>query len=146
MLPASVGSTMKLNRIMNWLEILGAIGGSAGVVALIKVGVDVYMARSGKTKVDVGNMKEMLDEAHKMYDEATERYNQLVLKFDDYKDDIEKKEEKLYAKIGDLVSKFNKLERTVTQAYRCKYPENIQDCPVVKSYEEKHFCENCGNK
>lgn len=128
---------------MNWIEILSTIGGSAGLVALIKVGIDLYNAKSSKTKVDVGNMQEMLDEAHKMYDEATERYNNLVSRFDSYKEDIEKKEEKRDAKISELISKFNKLERTVTQAYRCKYPENIQDCPVVKSYEEKHLCEDC---
>ena len=113
------------------------------MVALIKVGIDLYNAKASKTKVDVGNMQEMLDEAHKMYDEATERYNNLVSRFDSYKEDIEKKEEKRDAKISELISKFNKLERTVTQAYRCKYPENIQDCPVVKSYEEKHLCEDC---
>ena len=128
---------------MNWIEILSTIGGSAGLVALIKVGIDLYNAKSSKTKVDVGNMQEMLDEAHKMYDEATERYNNLVSRFDSYKEDIEKKEEKRDAKISELINKFNKLERTVTQAYRCKYPENIQDCPVVKSYEEKHLCEDC---
>lgn len=128
---------------MNWLEIIGAIGGSAGVVALIKVGIDVFNARSNKTKVDVGNMQEMLDEAHKMYDEATKRYNSLVEKFDLYKEEAEKKEEKRDNMIGDVIKKVNKLERTVTQAYRCKYPENIYDCPVVKSYEAKHLCEDC---
>ena len=128
---------------MNWIEILGTIGGSAGLVALIKVGIDLYNAKSGKTKVDVANMQEMLKEAHKMYDEATNRYNNIVTRFDTYKEEIEKKEEKRDAKISELINKFNKLERTVTQAYRCKYPENIQDCPVVKSYEEKHLCEDC---
>lgn len=131
---------------MNWLETLGAIGGTAGVVALIKVGVDIYMAKSGKTKVDVGNMKEMLEEAHKMYDTINERYNNSEKKFDEYKQEVEEREERRDKKIGELINKFNKLERTVTQAYRCKYPENIQDCPVVKSYEEKHLCENCGSK
>ena len=136
---------MKINEEMTVLEIIGAIGGSAGIVALIKVGIDVFNAKSNKTKVDVGNMQEMLEEAHKMYDMATERHNQLEKKFDEYKDDVDKREEKYDAKIDKLVKKFNKLERTVTQAYRCKYPENIQDCPVVKSYEEKHICEDCGS-
>ena len=130
---------------MNWLETLGAIGGTAGLVALIKVGVDIYMAKSGKTKVDVGNMKEMLEEAHKMYDTINERYNNSEKRFDEYKEEVEAREERRDKKISELISKFNKLERTVTQAYRCKYPENIQDCPVVKSYEEKHLCEDCGN-
>lgn len=129
---------------MNWLETLGAIGGTAGLVALIKVGVDIYMAKSGKTKVDVGNMSEMLDEAHKMYDEANKRYDKLVQKFDEYEAEVERREEKYDAKIDGLLKKFNKLERTVTQAYRCKFPTNIMECPVVHAYEEK-LCEECGN-
>lgn len=44
---------------MSWLEILGAIGGSAGIVALIKVGIDLYNAKSNKTKVDVSNMQKI---------------------------------------------------------------------------------------
>ena len=131
---------------MNWISVLGALGGSAGVVALIKVGIDVYMAKSGKTKADVSNLKEMLEEAHKMYDVATERYNAIVKKFDEYKEEVDKREEKRDRKILEVLKTVNKLERTVTQAYRCKYPANIQDCPVVKSYEEKHLCEDCGNK
>lgn len=128
---------------MNWIEILSTVGGSAGVVALIKVGLDLYNAKSGKTKVDVGNMQSMLDEAHKMYDEATKRYENLAKRFDEYKDEADQKEERRDNKIEELINKFNRLERTVTQAYRCKYPENIQDCPVVKSYEEKHLCDDC---
>ena len=123
---------------MSWLEILGAVGGSAGIVALVKAGIDLFMAKSSKTKVDVSNMQEMLDEAHKMYDEATTRYNNLAKRFDEYKDRCDKK-------IDDVLCKFNILERTVTQAYRCKYPENIQDCPVVKSYEAKH-CDACAKE
>lgn len=102
------------------------------------------MAKSGKTKVDVANMQEMLNEAHKMYDTINKRYNDSEQKFEEYKEEVEAREERRDKKIGELISKFNKLERTVTQAYRCKYPENIQDCPVVKSYEEKHLCEDCG--
>jgi hypothetical protein len=41
-----------------------------------------------------------------------------------------------------LRGKVNTLERVTTQAYRCRYPENITDCPVVKAYEEKH-CDWC---
>ena len=110
------------------MEWLSWIGGGAGLVALIKVCIDVFMAKSGKTKVDVGNMREMLDEAHKMYDKSMGRYEELEKKFDQ------------------IVSKVNKLERTVTQAYRCRYPQNIQDCPVISEYEKKHLCEDCHNR
>ena len=41
-----------------------------------------------------------------------------------------------------LRNQVNTLERVTTQAYRCKYPDNIQDCPVVKAYEAK-CCDAC---
>ena len=131
---------------MNWLDIIGPLGGAAGIVAFIKAGIDVYMAKSGKTKVDVANMQDMLTEAHKMYDAVTARYIKLEKAFDDYKVEVEKREEKRDKEIGEVSRTVNKLERTVTQAYRCRYPENIQDCPVVKSYEEKLLCEDCAAK
>ena len=130
---------------MTALEIIGAIGGSAGIVALVKVGIDVFQAKSKKTSVDIDNMKEMLEEAHKMFDKATERYNGLVDKFDAYKEEVDKREEENNAKITKILAKVNKLERTVTQAYRCKYPQNILDCPVISEYEKKHLCADCTN-
>ena len=54
-----VGSILNFNLRNGWLEILGAIGGSAGIVALIKVGIDLYNAKSNKTKVDVSNMQKI---------------------------------------------------------------------------------------
>lgn len=131
---------------MNWLDVLGAVGGTAGVVSLAKVGIDVFMAKSGKTKVDVGNMQEMLNEAHKMFDEANKRYNALAKRFDEYKEESDKREEKYDKKIEVVENKVLSLERTVTQAYRCKYPDNIQDCPVVKAYEERTACDSCRAK
>lgn len=124
------------------MEWFSWVGGSAGLVALIKVGIDLFMAKSGRTKVDISNMQEMINEAHRMYDEATKRYNVLAERFDSYKEETDAREEKYEKKIDGVIAKVNTLERTVTQAYRCKYPENIQDCPVVKAYESKH-CEHC---
>ena len=40
-----------------------------------------------------------------------------------------------------LRGKVNALERSVTQAYRCKYPTTMSDCPVVREYEAKHLYE-----
>ena len=127
---------------MTGIEILAAIGGTAGVASIVKVGIDIYNAKSNKATVDVGNMSNMLSEAHKMFDKENERYNALAERFDKYQQEQDAKEAKCDEKIEQVVTKLNQLERTVTQAYRCKYPENIQDCPVVKAYEAR-VCDAC---
>ena len=135
---------------MSWLEIVGAVGGSAGVVALIKAGIDIYNARSNRTSVDVQNLKEMLDEAHKMFDEATERVDKLEAKMDADREKSREYIESLRDRIQHLESadrnkeqRLNVLEKVVNVAWRCKYPENVDDCPVIQEYEKRKLCEGC---
>lgn len=138
---------------MNWLEILGAIGGSAGVVALVKVGIDVFNAKSNRTKVDIGNMQEMLNEAHRMYEEMTEKYNSLEKRIDEdrdksriYIDQLRDRILKVEDKSQKQEERINNMEKVINVAWRCKYPENVSDCPVIKEYETRHLCMNCANK
>ena len=135
---------------MSWLEILGAIGGSAGVVALIKIGLDVYNAKSNKTKVDVSNMQEMLEESHKMFNEAIKRYEAAEkrveenrLQFKNYVDDLRAEVNLLKEADRDKDSRINNLEKVVNVAWRCKYPENVKDCPVVQEFEKRQMCNGC---
>lgn len=135
---------------MSWLEILGAIGGSAGIVALAKVGIDLYNARSNKTKVDVSNMQEMLEESHKMFNEAIKRYESAEkrieenrLQFKGYVDDLRKEVVELKELDKDKERRINQLEKVVNVAWRCKYPENVKDCPVVQEFEKRHLCQGC---
>lgn len=131
---------------MEWYEILtlilGAFGGTAGLVGL-------YKAKAEKTGIDITNMKEMLEEAHKMYDEMKEEKELINKEFHDYKEENMKY-------IGEFKDRFAKVERrldktenivlqlkgAVYQGYRCKYPQNIEDCPVIKEYE-KTQCDKC---
>ena len=135
---------------MSWLEILGAIGGSAGIVALIKVGIDLYNAKSNKTKVDVSNMQEMLEESHKMFNEAIKRYEAAEkrveenrLQFKNYVDDLRTEVNLLKEADRDKESRINNLEKVVNVAWRCKYPENVKDCPVVQEFEKRQMCNGC---
>ena len=135
---------------MSWLEVLGAVGGSAGVVALIKIGLDVYNAKSNKTKVDVSNMQEMLEESHKMFNEAIKRYEAAEkrveenrLQFKNYVDDLRSEVNLLKEADRDKESRINNLEKVVNVAWRCKYPENVKDCPVVQEFEKRQMCNGC---
>lgn len=135
---------------MEWYNIalllLGGIGGIGGIGGCIAI----YKAKSEKTGIDIGNMKEMLNEAHKMFDAICEEKEKVQEEFDEYK-----KENMKY--IGEFKERFSKVERrlsnaeesvlklkgAVYQGYRCKYPDSIEDCPVIKEYEKSH-CSRCG--
>lgn len=134
---------------MTWYEILGALGGLGGVSAFF---IAIYNAKSNKQTIDIGNMQTMLDEAHKMYDEIKEEKEIVNKEFHDYKTETmhyiaEFKER--FAKLENRLDKtedevFN-LKKSIYQGYRCKYPEKIEDCPVLKEYE-KFKCNLCDNK
>jgi predicted nuclease with TOPRIM domain len=135
---------------MNWLNILGAIGGSAGIVALIKAGIDLYMAKGNRTSVDVKNMQEMLDEAHKMFDEVVSKYYALEERMEKdraeagkYVDGLRNRILKIEEKSQNQEERINKMEKVINLAWRCKYPENVSDCPVIQEYEKRHLCDGC---
>lgn len=135
---------------MNWLDIITAIGGSAGIVALVKVGIDVFNAKSNKTTVDIKNMQEMLNEAHRMFNEAVAKYDALEKRIDEdrdkshvYIEGLRNRIVKIEEKSQKQEERINNMEKVINLAWRCKYPENVSDCPVIKEYEKRHLCENC---
>lgn len=131
---------------MEWYNIIailiGALGGTAGFIGL-------YKAKSEKTTIDIGNMQSMLDEAHKMYDDMKVEKESVNQDYTEYK-----RETMQY--ITEFKDRFAKVERRLDRAedavfqlkgaiyrgYRCQYPINIEDCPVIKEYE-KIQCERC---
>lgn len=134
---------------MTWYEvlvgILGVFGGGAGLIS-------IYQAKSNKQTIDIGNMQTMLDEAHKMYDEMKEEKESVNKEFHDYKTETmhyiaEFKERfaKLEKRLDKTEDEVFGLKQSVYQGYRCKFPEKIEDCPVLKEYE-KFKCNLCDNK
>ena len=137
------GVFLKLDLGMNWLEIIGAVGGAAGIVALGKLGIDIFFARSNRNTVDLENMEKMLKD-------SMEHNEKLDAKFEDFQKRSHEYVENLRGRISAIETKshqqeerINKLEKVVNVAWRCKYPDNISDCPVIKEYENRHLCEAC---
>lgn len=128
---------------MNWIEIIGLIGGGAGIVALIKAGIDVYNAKSNRTTVDLGNMQKMLDDALKRNDELDRKFNSFMDKTHGYVAELRNAIASRDDKIDKLDERVNHMEKVVNVAWRCKYPDNISDCPVIQEYEKRHLCEGC---
>lgn len=134
---------------MVWYEIVallvGALGGTAGLIGL-------YKAKAEKTGIDIGNMQEMLNEAHKMFDSACEEKEAIQKEFSDYKAENMKYIGEFKMRFAKVEERLDKAEESVLnlkgaiyQGYRCKYPKNIEECPVIKEYEKEH-CKKCATQ
>lgn len=124
---------------MEWYNILaivlGAFGGVGGFVAL-------YKAKPEKTSIEVKNMQEMLEEAHRMYDDARNETKELREEFSEYKKENMGYIAEFKARFAKVENRLEKTELAVYQGYRCPFPPKIADCPVLKEYE-KGNCSEC---
>lgn len=124
---------------MEWYEILisavATLGGVGGFVS-------IYKAKPEKTSIEVQNMKEILDEAHKMYDDARTETKELREEFSDYKEENMKYIAEFKERFAKVEGRLEKTELAVYQGYRCPFPPKVADCPVLKEYE-RGSCEEC---
>jgi hypothetical protein len=123
---------------MEWYNILvlivGALGGTAGIIS-------IYHAKSNKDTIDIKNMQEMLDEAHKMYNEMNEIRQTETEAFKKYKEDTMKYIEEFkmrFKKLEDRLSESEevvlKLRSSIYSCYRCTLPSKIDECPVLVAF------------
>lgn len=124
---------------MEWynivIGIIAAIGGVGGIIA-------IYKARPEKESIIVKNMREMLDEAHNLYEEMKSERNEVRREFDEYKDETDNRFEKVEDKLDRTENTVTKLEGAINRGYGCRYPDNPSDCPVIKEYERIN-CKEC---
>ena len=131
---------------MEWYEIvISAVATLGGVGGFISI----YKAKPEKTSIEVQNMKEMLGEAHKMFDKIKEEKEAEHEAFEEYKKNnmeyvAEFKER--FQKVEDRLDKAEKfvftLKSAIYRGYRCPYPPNIEDCPIIKAYKGEG-CDEC---
>lgn len=131
---------------MEWYEIVIAlvstIGGISGIIS-------IYKAKPERTGLEIKNMKEMLDEAHKMYNGMRTEKEAEHEAFVSYKNETMAYVAEFKQRFATLEKRLDKAEDAVFslkgaiyQGYRCKYPDNIKDCPVIQEYENNH-CKDC---
>ena len=121
---------------MNWLEIVGAIGGTAGIVALIKAGIDIYNARPNRDKLELdvlNSVIERLDKELARKEEEFSRYKQ------DVSDRVTEVKQEVLAERRENAN----FRMAIYQAYRCKLPQTPSDCPVIAAFEAGEKCEKC---
>ena len=124
---------------MNLTEIILCLFGAGGLASTIITLIANRKERKAKAEsVEVNNLVTVVNT-------LTDRINNIEKKADEDRAEAHKYITELRGEIVGLRSQVNTLERVTLQAYRCKYPDNIMNCPVVKAYEEKH-CTSCHNK
>lgn len=118
---------------MNWYDIIvilfGAVGGTTGLISL-------YHAKSKKDTIDISNFHSLLEE------ERTERKN-LSQEYHEYKGIVERKVENVKKEFDELRHENQKMLKSIYQAYRCKLPERLHDCPVIRAFNNNGTCEYC---
>lgn len=135
---------------MEWYNIIilifGALGGTAGVIS-------IYHAKSNKDTIDINNMQEMLEEAHKMYDSMKLERQAEQDAFKQYKADnmryVEEFKERFRILEGRLTESEEvvlKLRSSIYSCYRCALPSKIEDCPVLVAFRTFFGSENQTNK
>lgn len=122
---------------MEWYNILvlviGAVGGTTGIVAL-------YKAKAEKKSIDIDNLIRIIDQ------ERQER-KELKLEFEEYKKAVDErirlfKEEFAIVKRArdSLEDAKRELLNVIHEARICPFLDKLDNCPVMKAYEE---CEQC---
>ena len=128
---------------MNWTEILGLIGGGAGIVALIKAGIDIYNAKSNRTTVDISNMEKMLNDSISRYEKLEQKFDEFQNKSHGYVEGLRARILGIEKRCQSQEDRINNMEKVINLAWRCDYAPKIEDCPVIKEYEKRRLCEDC---
>lgn len=112
---------------MEWYNILalvlGCLGGSGGLVSL-------FTARAKRDGMQTDSMKKIIDEAQEERESLRRDKRELAERYESRIKALEEKTEKLERR--DAIKM-----RAISSAYRCKLPDNISDCPVLKTLGEE---------
>lgn len=113
--------------------LVGGLGGLTGIVSAVISG---YHAKSNKDTIDISNFHQLIEE------ERTERQH-LAQEYREYKEEVNKKVDEVKRRFEKMEADNHKMLSAIYQAYRCRFPESTDDCPVIKMFTE---CSTCKHK
>lgn len=129
---------------MVWYEIvvtlLGAFGGLAGVAAFIK---SFWMLRPDRESKEISNDHAEIENLKEFIKIANENYDRLSTEFKDYHKKVDDRITFFKEKFEKLEQEKEALDIATMQAYRCQFPPELMDCPVLKLLKEAQSCANC---
>lgn len=129
---------------MVWYEIvvalLGSVGGLAGVAAFIKSFLTIKQDKEAK---EINNEHAEIENLKSFITIANENYDRLSKQFENYHQQVDQRITFFKEKFDQLEQEKEALDIATMQAYRCKFPPELMDCPVLKILKEAQQCANC---
>lgn len=121
---------------MEWFNVfialVSVLGGTGGFISL-------YTAKAKKSSMEIENFK-------KLFDEAQEERENIRQQHQNYMQQTDAKIDRLERKI-DYSDKRNAIKmRAINSAYRCKLPDKVEDCPVLKTLNKESDNDVCGGE
>lgn len=92
-------------------------------------GLTFYLAHPKKNSLEIENFK-------KLFDEAQEERENMKLLYSAYEEKTDSKIKELESKLSFMEKRYNTIVRATNTAYRCPFPQNMRDCPVIKNLDE----------
>ena len=118
-----------------WIDILvtllGVIGGTGGIIS-------IYHAKSKKDTIDIQNFHALIEEERKERTILAEEHRA-------YKEEVNRKVAQVKQDFEKLREENQLMLRAIYQAYRCRFPEDVEDCPVLSLFSRKN-CDKCKEK
>lgn len=118
------------------MEWLSWIGGGAGIVALIKVGIDVFNAKPNRDKLEVDVLNAVIERLDKELERKGEEFAK-------YKQDVNERVAEVKQEVMAERMENANFRKAIYQAYRCKLYETPSECPVISAFESCGNCEDC---
>ena len=136
---------------MNWYEILiaivGAVGGSAGIVALLKFVTFAKPERKSKEienkGSEIGNKSAEIENLTKVIDALHKELDYIKADFKTYKEEVDKRVIFFKGQYEHLEVRLDILHQALSEAYRCPFPQTLEDCPVMRYLNNRKKCEEC---
>lgn len=122
--------------MMEWYNIVVLILGGVGSIGGVAGGISIYNARSNKQTIDISNLTSIIEEERKERAALRQEY-------DDYKESVDERIRMFKVEFDKMKKNNLRYLKAVYQAYRCKFPQNVCDCPVIKAIEESGVCSSC---
>ena len=122
--------------MMEWYNIVVLILGGLGSIGGVAGGISIYNARSNKQTIDISNLTSIIEEERKERTALRQEY-------DDYKESVDERIRMFKVEFDKMKKNNLRYLKAVYQAYRCKFPKNACDCPVIKAIEDSGVCDAC---
>ena len=160
---------------MTWLDVIERlypiVAGLLGV-GLFEIVRFFWFAKSDKKGKDIENKGKEIDNEGKAIDNESKEINEyrklidtlqdslikqreyyeqfinsLIKRSEDRDKRVDDKFKEVFVRFEELKTKSQINEESVAEAYRCPYPDKVDDCPVIKKHQQLSTdCSDCTKK